>query len=704
MLCACSGEQFKFEEVPQSPESLATRDFSASALSSRTWDWDSRFEESQLEDVECTLKEALSLNYEEARALLGRLEYQRGNFSAALQVFQGIDIRGIAPRMSKSIAERPKRKKGKSKSEPAPTNVMSMHSVSLLLEAILLKAKSLEGLGRYKDAARECKTIIDTVESALPNGIQDGFIDECKMQDMFHKALESLPKLWKQAGLIEEAIFAYRRVLIKPWNLDPISLAAIQRDLAAVLLYSGIEASPHPDLQTSLKITPMSNTEEAILLLLLLMTKVASQEIPWDQEIFNHLTFALSVAGLFEPLSDHIEQIFPGVHHRADRWYLLALCYSARGEDEVALNLLKKSLGPSEKPNHLPSLLLAAKLCSQNPKLTHEGINFGQRAIDCSKDDHRHGVAHFLLGVNYGKYARHGGVSDTERKVLQGESLKSLQKALLTERQDPYVILCLGLENAVQRNLTEALDNVTKFLEVVGGSLVEGWRLLALVLSAEQQFKDAETIVDIALDETEKDESLRFLRLKAMLQISEGQPSQAIEIYRTLLTLVQAQREKTPWKTDMEVGFGKNFEMKAWHDLAGIYTRLGMFSDACVCVDKAKSISFYSPMNWHATGELFDSQSLHGEALIAFSIALSIDPDHVPSMISMAKALRQHGKKSLAIARSFLMNALRLQPTNHEAWLNLGIVSKMEGSLQQAADCFQASYELKLLAPVQDFD
>lgn len=64
MLCACSGEQFKFEEAPQSPESLATRDFSASGLSSRTGDWESKLDETQVEDVESTLKEALSLNYE----------------------------------------------------------------------------------------------------------------------------------------------------------------------------------------------------------------------------------------------------------------------------------------------------------------------------------------------------------------------------------------------------------------------------------------------------------------------------------------------------------------------------------------------------------------------------------------------------------------------------------------------------------------
>jgi hypothetical protein len=64
MLCACSGEQYKFEEAPQSPDSLAIRDFSASGLSSRTGDWDSRLNDNQVEDVETTLKEAISLTYE----------------------------------------------------------------------------------------------------------------------------------------------------------------------------------------------------------------------------------------------------------------------------------------------------------------------------------------------------------------------------------------------------------------------------------------------------------------------------------------------------------------------------------------------------------------------------------------------------------------------------------------------------------------
>ena len=88
---------------------------------------------------------------------------------------------------------------------------------------------------------------------------------------------------------------------------------------------------------------------------------------------------------------------------------------------------------------------------------------------------------------------------------------------------------------------------------------------------------------------------------------------------------------------------------------------------------------------------------------MVFSFALSIDPDYVPGMVCMAEILRNIGGISLSSARTFLRNALRLEPTNHQAWLSLGLVLKAEGSLLEAADCFQAAYELRELSPIQDF-
>ncbi|XP_062085483.1 protein NPGR2-like [Humulus lupulus] len=137
------------------------------------------------------------MNEMEARALLERLEYQKGNIEAALHVFEGIDIAAVTPRMKGSISRRCEQNRRHSQSDSVPP--MSMHDVSLLLEAVLLKAKSLQGLGRYEEAAQSCKVILDTVESVLPDSLPENFTSDCKLQDTLSRAVESLPEFWSSA-------------------------------------------------------------------------------------------------------------------------------------------------------------------------------------------------------------------------------------------------------------------------------------------------------------------------------------------------------------------------------------------------------------------------------------------------------------------------------------------------------------------------
>jgi len=73
--------------------------------------------------------------------LLGRLEYQKGNEEVALHVFEGIDIATVVPKIKVSISRRFEPNKRSSQSDAQPP--MSMHVVTLILEAIFLKAKSL---------------------------------------------------------------------------------------------------------------------------------------------------------------------------------------------------------------------------------------------------------------------------------------------------------------------------------------------------------------------------------------------------------------------------------------------------------------------------------------------------------------------------------------------------------------------------------
>lgn len=726
MLCACSGEQFRFEEPPpRSPESLATRDFSASVHSSRTpRDFSgvsrvssrttrnfsasglfsriasagrdhlaSKLEDDQVDEVESTLKGTLGLNYEEARALLGRMEYQKGNFSAAIQLFQGIDISRLTSEMIKAIREHTRQKEPKSK----VTGVMSMPSVSLFLEAILLKSKTLKELGRMTDAANECKIIVDIVESALPTGILQRTQDGEKMQEMFHKALELLPELWKQSGRFDEAISSYRRALMKPWNLNPVRLASVQKVLASTLLYSGFETN----------LPQNNNLEEALLLLFILVSKMLNQEIEWDPEIMDHLTYGLSICGGFEFLADHFEQVLPGIYDRSERWYILALCYSACDQNEVALNLLKKIAGNSEMSKHKPNLrsfLLGAKLCAQDPKHADEGIDFAHRFIEFSSDECEHFIAqaHKFLGICYGNKARES-LSSFERERCQKESLKSLNNAFLLDKEDPELLIGLGIENAIQRNINAAFDYMMLHSDMAVESSGGGWKLLALILSAQHRFSDVETVIELASSEAGDLDHLELLRLKAALQTSQQQPRQAIETYGCLLSQIQSWKRCKSMKSQLKGQDFTSLEVEVWHHLTEIYAHLEAWCDAEACANKAKTIGVFDPRSWHAAGLLMQAKLQYQEALVAFSMSLSMEPEHVPSLVSMAKVLMELGSNSLPVARSLFMNALQIDPTNYDAWFNLGLISKREGLVSQACDYFQAADELSSSSPIQPF-
>lgn len=702
-----------FEDLPRSPESLATRDFSANGSSSKMASRETTPEDSQVNEVESDLRETLSLNYEEARALLGRLEHQRGHFDAALQVLQGIDIRSLRPRMTSAIADcikprvSPRSSRRKSSQVNGMPVHMSMHSVSLILEAILLKAKSLDALGRVADAAEECRTIIDIVESAWPHGVPDGTTEECKLIGIFHSALEYLPKLWMRSGCFDEAIIAYRRALAKPWNLDSQRSANLQKDLAVTLLYCGVEVKFSQEFaQERNLVAPGNSIEEAILLLLILTRKLSFQEIKWDPDLVSHLMYALSLSEHHEVLASHLEMLLPGTYTRSERWYILALCYSAAGMDDSALNIIRNGFFVLERKGepHIPSLLLGAKLCCKNPKHASEGIKFAHKAMKSfgSRDMHFISIVKHFLGVCYGPFSR-SSTSHLDKSRLQDDALRLLQDAATMAKYNPEIMYSLSWENAMQRKLNAAVESATMCLEMGMGGSVSAWKLLILVLSAQQNLQEAEAVADFAMDEAEKDDQLDILRLKAQIQASRGQFKPAVESLRVLLATIQAKKEVWNSTTCNEVKSLQKLEMDTWLDLASIYSKLETWHDSTICLDKAMSIDFFYPRCWQVRGLLLEAQFLHHEALMAFSFALSIDPDYVPGMVCMAGILQKIGGSSLSIARTFLRNALHLEPTNHRAWLSLGLVLKAEGSLLEAADCFQAAYELRELSPIQDF-
>ncbi|KHG28092.1 Tetratricopeptide repeat protein 7A [Gossypium arboreum] len=711
MKCLCAGEKLiKVEQMIPPSESLAVEDHSLCGHSSKFSNGENKPDTGNIEEAELSLRESSSLNYEEARALLGRIEYQKGNIEAALHVFEGIDIAAIIPKMKLSLTRKVERRKRQSHDYAPPP--MSVHTISLLLEAIFLKAQSLQHLQRFREAAQTCKVILDVIESSLPDGLPENFGADCKLQETLNKAVELLPELWKLSDSPFEAILSYRWALLHIWNLDVETTARIQKCFAVFLLYCGDEACP-PNLRSQMgsSFVPRNNIEEAILLLMILLRKVALKRIEWDPSILDHLSFALSVCGDLRALAKQIEELLPGVINRKERYRILSLCYHGAGEDSAALILLRKLLNSNEDPRCVPGLMMASRICGEKPILAEEGISFAHRALESLEEEcnELEGTSNFLLGVACSMHSK-SVLSDFERVAIQSEALQALESAWkITNMKDPSILYHLSLENAEQRKLGAALYYAKSLLKLEGGSNIKGWLLLARILSAQKRFVDGEIVLDAALDQTGKWDQGELLRTKAKLQIARGQLKNAVETYSQLLALLQVQCKSFVLGKKLHKDHRYSltgFEQEIWHDLAYLYISLSQWRDAEICLSKSKAISSYSAVRFHATGVLYERKGLLKEAMEAFRTALDIDPDHVPSMISAAAVLRRVGGQCNAVIKSLLMNALRVDQMNGLAWYNLGLLHKTEevgSSMEEAAECFEIAAILEESAPIEPF-
>ncbi|KAG8489678.1 hypothetical protein CXB51_017631 [Gossypium anomalum] len=608
-----------------------------------------------IEEAELSLRESSVFNLQEARGLLGRIEYQKGNIEAALHVFGGIDIATITPKMKLALSRRVEQSKRRSHDDAPPQ--MSIHTVSLLLEAIFLKAKSLQHLQRFREAAQTCKVILDIVEYSIPQGLPENFSADCKLQETLNEAVELLPELWKCSDSPHEAILSYRQALLHQWNLDAETIARIQKQFAIFLLYYGGEALP-PNLcsQMDCSFMPINNIAEAILLLMILLKEVSLKRIEWDPSILDHLSFDLSL--------------------RTTTRY-------GAGEDLVALNLFRKLLHSIEDPHCVPALLMASRICGEQPNLVEEGINFAHRSLESLDNE-----CSELEGVAHSTHSK-SAVSDFETVARWSKALQTLEKAgNITSMKDPNILYHLSLENVKQRKLEGALYYAKSLLKLEGGFNIKGWWLLARVF---------ETILNASLDQTGKWDRRELLHTKAKIQLAQGQLKNAFDTYTQLLGILHVQNKSfgSRKKLHKDCGcYSRSFEQEIWHDLAYLYISLSRWQDAEICLSKSNAISSFSAVRNHATGVLYERKGLLKEALKAFQSALDIDLDHAPSLISAAGVVRQLKCQPDAVVKSLLMNTLRVDRMNPSAWYNLGLLLKAEGTplwLEEAAECFHAA-------------
>ncbi|OVA02348.1 Tetratricopeptide repeat-containing domain [Macleaya cordata] len=586
-----------------------------------------------------------------------------------------------------------------------------------MFESSFDKAQKLQALGKYIEAAESCNVILDKVESILPEGLPENFATDCKLQETLNKTVELLPELWKLAGDPHEAISSYRRALLHHWNLDRETTARIQKGFAIFLLYGGTDAKP-PNLRYQVEgiFVPRNNIEEAILLLMILLRNSALKMIDWDPSIIDHLCYALSMSGSLMGLASLVDELLPGVLNQKESDYIVSFCYYGEGKDVAALDTLRKLLSSTGNPNCIQALLLASKICGENPNCAEEGVGFARRALAMLQGgcDQMGSAANCLLGISLSAQAR-SAITESEKIKKESEAIEALETAERTMKEtDPNIIYHLSLENADQRKLDAALDYAEQLLKLEGESNVKGWILLARILSAHKRFPDAENVIDAARDQTGEWSQGELLQTKAKLQIAQGQLENAKNTFSHLLGILELKSRSAGAQENLYEGNcsdDRSFEQEIWHDLAKVYIGLSKWQHAEVCLSKSEAIASNSASRWHTIGLLNEAKGLHKEALRAFRRAYGVEPTYVPSLVSIANVLRQQGMNNLSmpVVESYLTEALRLDGKNHSTWYNLGLLYKEkakggEASASiEAVECFEAAAVLEESAPVEPF-
>jgi tetratricopeptide (TPR) repeat protein len=136
------------------------------------------------------------------------------------------------------------------------------------------------------------------------------------------------------------------------------------------------------------------------------------------------------------------------------------------------------------------------------------------------------------------------------------------QEAAALESEDPMIVFDLGLEYAMQRQLSIALDCAKRFLDISSGAWVEGWRFFTLLLTAQERHAEAELVLEAAAEESSPWQQGRLLQTRAKIQMAAGQPLRAVHTYRQLLSLVQASHQSFSFEA---WNWPKNKVISAFH-------------------------------------------------------------------------------------------------------------------------------------------
>ncbi|GJP75641.1 hypothetical protein CLOP_g6069 [Closterium sp. NIES-67] len=407
-------------------------------------------------------------------------------------------------------------------------------------------------------------------------------------------------------------------------------------------------------------------------------------------------------------------------------------------DEALAFDVVRNAIQPSERPDHVPSLILASVICARRDTWSEEGVRYGERAVElaASSGPQRAKALH-ALGVNLLLLSRNHYVSAARRELTLKRAVESLSQALEEDASSAAVMVDLALALAEQRHVSEALKVAKSALKAGGGQWLLTWQILALLLTCQQRFKDAEDMCRVGeaaikkagggaggggADGGERGEGARaaLLVLRAKVQLASGGAGEeggegeggagvdgsggvtvgvgdAVESLKQAMAAVQSRQKRG------EVG-GSVTEAAVWQSLAEAYLVGGRAVDADLCVAKCQTLDPYAADTWMVAGMLDGAKGRPQEALACYRSALAIDQWHAASKARLGALLLQMGGEWLHMAEVHLREVVSGDGFDARAWHVLGLVERGSGDVGAAAECFRRAMEAEETAPAVPFN
>ncbi|XP_014672709.1 PREDICTED: tetratricopeptide repeat protein 7B-like [Priapulus caudatus] len=485
---------------------------------------------------------------------------------------------------------------------------------------------------------------------------------------------------------------------------------------------------------------PDTGEEEALLLLLIaevmanreaVLTRAPDyqkqrvQSLKNCQVIYDLLTMILVRRAQYSMLCETFERAMKFSFEDFHIWFQFALALICSGKYKRALHVLKECMNINPSEPVIP--LLAAKICLEQLYKLDDGIRFAHQVISVGENHDLCYKGYLMLGISYSLKSDEAHIQ-SDRQQFQKKALDSFYRAQALDPDDPLCEFYIALQHAIARQVPLALEHVKKALDLCSEHK-HSLQLLAMLLSANKQYRKALQIIELALNNYPDDVNLLFVKVR-LQELCLGTDE-------AVLTCKQMLHK---WKTDFEeemlscysYGRGLNklrdrttqdvietasypksllrsiYDVRTVHygqDGDGESIELYLSSDQPVeaerCVQEASSTFPLSHLVLHMKGRIFEHRREFEEAKQHYEHAIAINPYYVKSLQHLG--LVHHYLGNNEMAEKILRDTVKADPTSHESWYNIGRVLRAKGENRAASQCLMTAIDLEATSPVLSF-